>query len=76
MEVLGEPSAAEQITNLERRMTRWERTVARLSTDPSIRMPSMSAKKNQPWHVEYDITNKIVFDIQRGGIRSGIGFTS
>ncbi len=76
VEVLGERSAAEQITNLERRMTRWERTVARLSTDPSIRMPSMSAKKNQPWHVEYDITNKIVFDIQRGGIRSGIGFTS
>jgi hypothetical protein len=41
VELLGEQTASEQITALESRMGRWEKTVARLSGQAGIRMPNL-----------------------------------
>ncbi len=72
VEMLGERSASEQITNLQSRMTRWERTIARLSSQPGIRMAPMAASRGKnAWHIEEDSTGKLlIFDAARAGARS------
>ena len=75
VEVLGERSATEQITNLDRRKTNWERTVQRLSSQPGIRMRTTGASRGaNAWHIEEDASGRyLMFNIARNGLS---GFTS
>lgn len=74
MELLGEQSASEQITMLESRMTRWEKTVSRLSNQSGIRMPSMPVESFRGvWEVSEDASGRYVEAIAS---RRGVGFTT
>jgi hypothetical protein len=75
VEVLGERSASEQISNLDRRRNNWERTVARLSREPGIRMRTIGASRGKnAWHIEEDASGRyLIFNIARNGLA---GFSS
>jgi len=74
VEVLGERSASEQIGNLDRRKTNWERTIARLSRQPGMHMRTMGASRGKnSWHIEEDASGRyLMFGITRNGLS---GFT-
>ena len=76
VEILGERSASEQISNLERRMTRWERTIARLSDQPGIRRKGMPTDRfEDTWSIGEDATSRYMDVLaSRGGLGSTSGY--
>ena len=70
VEVLGERSASEQIGNLDRRKTNWERTIARLSSQPGMHMRTLGASRGKnSWHIEEDSSGRyLMFGITRNGL--------
>jgi hypothetical protein len=74
VEILGEQSASEQITVLDRRIERWERTVSRLSRQPGVRMPPMPVESFRGvWEVSEDSDGRYVESIASS---NGTTFTS
>lgn len=61
VEILGERSASEQVSNLTRRKTGWERTVERLSKQPGIRMGQMPVERfRNTWAIGEDANGKYI----------------
>ena len=70
VEVLGERSASEQIANLQRRKTNWERTVERLSNQPGLRMRKMPVERfEHTWSIGEDASGRYIDALapRRGG---------
>jgi len=74
VEMLGERSASDQISNLERRMARWERTVARLSNQPGIRMRRLPVVSfDNTWSIGEDASGRYIDALSS---RTTAGFTT
>jgi len=59
--ILGEQSASEQITMLEKRVEGWEKTVMRLSRQAGIRMPRLPVDSFKGvWSVSQDSTGRVI----------------
>lgn len=72
--ILGEQSASEQISMLEKRMEGWEKTVTRLSRQSGIRMPKMPVESFMGvWERSEDADGRYLESIIP---RAGASFTS